>query len=132
MAIGLHQHIDTILSSAFSGEIDYILRPESKGYADTYAVWSIVGGESFQNLEGDIDLRKPRVQISVYAVNNSDLVTKVAAVNAAMLAAAVLAQTSDPGTTAGALYNYSASVPVDGYEEDTGYYYSHMDFYCWL
>jgi hypothetical protein len=132
MTISLQQHIDAILSSIFSGEFYYIIHPDPTGseVAQTYGVFTIVGGECFENLEGDINTNRFRVQISIYAVDSSVLVTKVAAVNAAMLAAAILAQISDPGTTVNALFNYSSSIPVDGFEVDTRRFYSHLDFYC--
>lgn len=130
--MNIQQHIDAILNTPLSGEIDYILRPESKPIVATFGVFTIVGGETFQTLEGDIDLARPRVQISIYAVDNSALVTVVAAVKAAMLAANVLTETESPDTNELALYNTTASVPVDGYEPETGMYYSHLDYYCWV
>jgi hypothetical protein len=130
-SISLQQKIDAILSSIFSGELYYIEHPDPTGseVTQTYAIFTIVGGASFQNLEGDIEANKPRVQISIYAIDNSVLVDKVAAVNTAMKAAAVLAQTSNPDTTETALFNYSSSVPVDGRETETRRFYSHMDFH---
>jgi hypothetical protein len=126
----LQQHIDAILSSVFAGELHYIVNPDPDASA-TYGVWLIVGGESFATLDGDIDLSRPRIQISIYAVDSSTLVTTVAAVKAAMLAANTLTETADPGTNELALYNKKAAEPVDGYEEDTGRYYSFLDYYCW-
>jgi hypothetical protein len=137
VSVPLQWHIDEILSqTVFGGELYYIQHPDPAGtatqVAQTYGVFTIVGGESNQNLEGDIEANKPRVQISVYAIDSADLVAKVAAINAAMLAAATLAQTYDPATYPAALFNYSSSVPVDGYESETKRFYSHLDFYCWL
>ncbi|MEN6375547.1 MAG: hypothetical protein ABFD75_12335 [Smithella sp.] len=137
MTISLQQHIDTILSTpVFSGELYYIQKPDSSGSAAqvalTYGVYTLVGGETFESLEGDTGTERSRVQVSIYAIDSSDLVAKVAAVKAAMLAAAILAQTSDQSTTAAALLNYQASGQVDGYEDDTGRFYSHMDYYCGL
>jgi hypothetical protein len=139
--MNLQQHIDSILSqSVFSGEFYYIMHPDAAGsptqVAQLYGVYAIVGGEDFSNLEGDIDLSRPRVQISVYAVDSAALVTARDAVAAAMKAANVLAvgtdaiPPADPETTAAAMLNYSASVPVDGYEVETGRFYSHCDYYC--
>jgi len=135
MTISLQQHIDTILSTpVFSGELYYIQKPDSSGSATqvalTYGVYAIVGGETFESLEGDTGTERPRVQISIYSIDSADLVTKVAAVKAAMQTAAILAQTSDQSTTALALLNYQASAQVDGYEDDTGRFYSHLDYYC--
>lgn len=131
----LQQHIGAILGPVFGGEIHYILNPSVNGGAEsvaaTYGVWFIVGGETFQTLQGDIDVSRPRIQISVFAVDSATLATTVAAVKAAMLTANALTDTQDPDTNELALHNNSASVPVDGYEEDTGRYYSFLDYYCW-
>jgi hypothetical protein len=130
----LQQKIDAILSAVFGGELYYIQHPDPDGsaatVAQTYGVFTIIGGACYENLEGDTGVERPRIQISVYAVNSADLVSIVAAVNVAMAAASLLAQTSDPATTVTALFNYSSSVPVDGFEEETRRYYSHMDFNC--
>ena len=130
--ITLQQKIDAILSPVFSGELYYIQHPDPSGseVAQTYCIFSIVGGKCFEDLLGDTGTEKPRVQISVYSVNSADLAAKVKAVNVAMGAASLLAQTSDEDTTETALFNYSSSVPVDGFEEETRRFYSHMDFYC--
>ena len=133
----IQQKIDSILSQpVFGGELYYIQHPDTSGtaiqVAQTYGIFTIVGGECFDNLEGDTGIDRYRVQISVYAVDNSALVAAVAAVNAAMAAAAILAQTYDPATTVNACFNHSASVPVDGFEEETRRFYSHMDFSAWL
>ena len=133
----IQQHVYSILGqSVFHGELYYIQHPDPTGSAEqvvqTYGVFSIVGGECFDNLEGDTGIDRYRIQISVYTVDTSTLVVAVAAVNTAMRAAAVLAQTKDPETMAAACFNYSASVPVDGFEQETKRFYSHMDFYAWL
>ncbi|QXE85972.1 hypothetical protein KP003_16655 [Geomonas nitrogeniifigens] len=115
---------DILDQSVFAGELYYIQAPDAANADDvvkTFGVFTIVGGASFQILEGDTDVSQPRVQVSIYSVDAQDLIAKVAAVNSAMKAA------SDAGT----LKNYSASVPVDGFEQETRRYYSHMDFYCW-
>lgn len=132
----LQQKIDAILCDpVFSGRLWYIKRPQSEGPAtDQYGIWLIVGGESYQNLQGDIDIAKARVQISVYtpeSVGSAAHVATVAAVNSAMKAAAVLCDTADANTEPLALYNFSASVPVDGFEDDAALFYSHLDFYAW-
>lgn len=86
-----------------------------------FGIYTKVGGTSIQNLEGDIDISRPRMQISIYATVYGTLKTIEAAVNAAMKAASV----------AGTLLNVSSSVPVDGFEQETRRFYTHMDFYCW-
>ena len=127
----IHAQIDAILGSLFPAGLWYIQAPDvASASSDTFGAWSIIGGSSFQNLEGDIDISQPRIQISVYAVDSSSLVDTVAAVNVAMLAANVLAA---GGTVSdAAILNYSSSVPVDGFEPETHRFYSHMDFYCWV
>lgn len=130
----LQTRIAAILDEpVFDGELYYIQHPAPDGseVAQTYGVFSIVGGPSYQTLEGDTDLSRPRVQISVYAVDSTVLVQKVAAVNTAMKMACDRCDMVNPDTDATALYNYSSSVPVDGFEQDTRRFYSHMDFYCW-
>lgn len=133
----LQEKIATILDTpVFGGKLYYIQAPDQDGsaskLAETFGVFSIVGGQSFQSLEGDTDLSRPRVQISIFAISPLTLIDKVAAVNAAMKAACNRCDTvPDPDADALALYNYSSSVPVDGFEPETRRYYSHMDFYCW-
>jgi len=134
--MSIQSHIDAILSDpVFAGELYYIQHPDPEGsavqVAQTYGVFTIIGGECFEDLEGDMGVDRARVQISVYAINSADLVDMVAAVNAAMLTASILAQTSDPDTEPLAVFNYSSSVPVDGFEVETRRFYSHMDFICW-
>lgn len=132
----LQEKIAAILDApVFSGELFYIQRPDTAGkradLVKTYGVFQVVGGPSFQTLEGDTETSRPRVQISIYSIDAADLVAKVNATQAAMQAANDLTDTVDVATTATALYNYSASVPVDGFEQETRRFYSHMDFYCW-
>lgn len=122
----IQEKIAAILDApVFGGELYYIQHPDAAAMAGTYAVFSIVGGQTFVGLDGDSGVTQPRVQMSVYAIDATDLIAKVAAVNAAMLTSNDLAATDTD-----ALRNYPASVPVDGFEQETRRYYSHMDFYC--
>ena len=128
----LQSRIAAILDTAvFGGELYYIQHPKADAATATYGIYSIVGGESFSDLDGDKDTTRPRVQVSIYCTDPTTLIAKVAAVKAAMKAANVLAATADLTTTAAAVFNTSASVPVDGFEPETLRYYSHCDFYCW-
>jgi hypothetical protein len=131
----LQQHIDAILSPGFSGEFYYIRHPDPDGSAGevaaTYGVWSIVGGESFYGMAGDANVSRPRIQVSIFTTDNAALVAMVDTVKAAMVAANDLTVTSDPDSVELALYNTTAAVQVDGYEEETGRYYSYLDFYVW-
>lgn len=130
----IQANIAAILDTpVFGGQLYYIQRPDpDSNVSGTYAVFSIVGGSEYQTLEGDNNLSQVRVQISIYATDPAALVTKVAAVKAAMQAASALTATADPDTNPLALYNYSANVPIDGFEQETRRFYSHMDFYCWI
>jgi len=128
----LQSRIAAILDTpVFGGQLYYIQHPNPDAATVTYAVYSIVGGETFSDLDGDKDTSRPRVQVSIYSTDAATLIAKVAAVKTAMKAANVLASTADLETTAAALFNTSASVPVDGFEPETLRYYSHCDFYCW-
>lgn len=128
----IQRKIDAILSPVFDGRLYYIQHPDPDGseVAETFSIFSVVGGECFENLEGDMGAARPRVQVSIYTIDSTILTAKVKEVNDAMSAASILAQTNDPDTTETALLNYSSSVPVDGYETETRRFYSHMDFYC--
>lgn len=117
--------IATVLATVFGDNVYPVWCPDPDGslgaVAGTFAVYTKVGGASFQNLEGDIPVSQPRMQVSIYSTSYSDLKAKESAVNDAMQAANV----------ARTLVNYSSSVPVDGYDQDSRRYFVHMDFYCW-
>jgi hypothetical protein len=118
----LHSSIDTVLSTVFSGEFNYIQRPDIENVEtlpDVFGLWMVVGGISRHTLEGDIEATQPRVQVSIYAINTISLIAMVEAVKTAMEGANI----------AGTLLNYSASVPVDGFDDETRRFYSHMDYY---
>ena len=131
-----------VLAPVFNGDVfrDRVPDIEATRIFDgdlPFAVYTVVGGTSFQNIEGDIDLSQPRVQISIYTITDQDLDTLQDALKAAMkganaLALATLAAGGDPVTTEGAVLNYSASEPVAApYETDTRRVGIHADFYCW-
>jgi len=102
-----------------------------------FGIYLKVGGTGFSDLAGDIDISRPRIQISVYACDYGTVKTLESAVMAAMknandLANAAVDAGQDPLTATGALPNVSASVPVDGHDSDTQRFYVHLDFYCWV
>ena len=86
-----------------------------------FGIYTKVGGPSFQDIEGDLALSQPRMQVSIYATSYGQVKALETAVNTAM----------DAANAAGTLQNYSASVPTDKYDPETKRYYIHMDFHCW-
>lgn len=96
--------------------------PDPVTIPDVFGIYAKVGGQSFNSLEGDSGISRPRMQVSIYATSYGTLKTIESAVNAAMIAA----------NTARTLINVSSSVPVDGFEQETRRFYVHMDFYIWV
>lgn len=140
MTIPLENQINTILTPIFGNEVYPIAHPDITGTADSvtnmFCIWSIVGGQSFNQLEGDNPISRVRVQVSIYSPDYTELKTAQKAVNDAMIAANVLASSyvgtaTDYFEVEGALANVSTAVPQEGREEDTRRYFSHVDFYCW-
>ena len=140
MTIPLENQLNTVLSPIFGNEIYPIAHPDIVGDADSvtnmFGIWSIVGGQSFNQLEGDNPISRVRVQISIYSLDYTELKSTQKAVSDAMIAANLLAsQCVDAGTDGfeveGAISNVSTAVAVEGREDDTRRYFSHQDFYCW-
>jgi hypothetical protein len=140
MIIPLENQLNTVLTSVFGTEIYPIVHPDITGDTDSvtnmFGIWSIIGGQSFNKLEGNTDLSKVRVQISIYSNDYTELKTTQKAVNTAMQAANTLASSyvgtiTDSFEVAGALNNVRISVPVEGREEDTRRFFSHDDYYIW-
>lgn len=132
----LQERIATILDTpVFDGKLYYIEHPDHDGsrgsVEETYGVFSIVSGTSFQTLEGDAGVEQARVQISIYTVSPLVLISKVNQVKQALLAANLAAENSTYEANGSALYNYQAAVQVDGREPDSKRFYSHLDYYCW-
>jgi hypothetical protein len=132
--------LGTILTGVFGNEIYPIVHPDpdgkKKSVSDLYAIYSIIGGTSFNKLNGSTGLSRPRIQVSIYATDYSDMKIKQRALEAAMDAANLLASQCvdnqvDYVTVPGALPNVSVSVPTEDYELNTKRYFSHTDFYCW-
>jgi len=138
--MGFKETLTTILTPVFGDEIYPIVHPDPDGtlgsVSNLYAVYTIIGGVSFNTLEGNTDLSRPRVQISIYSVDYTELGLKMQALNEAMDVANTLASQCvdnqiDFIEVVGALPNVSVSVPPEGFEEDTRRFYAHLDFYCW-
>lgn len=132
--------LGTILTGALGSEVYPIVHPDPDGelgsVSDTYSVYTIVGGASFNKLTGDTGLSRPRVQISVYSVDYSDMKIKLRQLDAAMQAANLLASQCVDNqvsfdTVLGALPNVSVTVPLEGFEQDTKRYFVHAEYYCW-
>ena len=107
------------------------------GTSAPFGVYLKVGGEDFSTLQGDLDISRPRMQISIFTTDYATLKDLESAVTTAMRAANDAAQAAidagnDPFTAAGALQSISAGVPVDGEEPETDRYALHMDYYVWV
>lgn len=129
-----------ILAPVFNNEIYPVVHPDPDGLISSvsslYAVYNVVGGSSFNTLEGTINISRPRIQISIYGLNADEVAAKQLAVDTAMQAANVLYNQcvdtrTDFTTVNGALPNISSGVPPDGYEADTKRFYVHLDYYVW-
>ena len=126
--------------TVFGNEIYPIVHPDITGDADSvtnmFAIWSIVGGTSFNQLEGDNPISRVRVQVSIYSLDYTEMKTAQKATNDAMQAANSLAS-SYVGTAtnsfevAGAITNVSTSVAQEGLEEDTRRFFCHNEFYAY-
>lgn len=140
MTIPFENQINTILTPVFGNEIYPIVHPDPDGLqssvSNLYAVWTIIGGQSFNKLDGDANISRVRVQISIYSIDYTELKTKQREVNAAMQAANLLASQAvdaqqDQFEIEGALANVSTSVPFEGREDDTRRFYTHIEMYVW-
>ncbi len=139
--MSLSESLYSILGSIFSDEFYPVVHPDPEGKAVdvvlTYGIYNTVGGATFHTLEGVTDLRRPRVQISIYAIDYDDLKAKETAVAVAMkdantITVAAIDAKEDPFAAEGGLVNVPLAVPTDGFEKDTKRFYSHSEFYCWI
>ena len=128
----------SILQPVFGDELYRIVHPDPDGreVATLYAVFSKVGGSVFGDLEGDGNLRRPRMQLSIYGIDSDEVDVKEALVIAAMEAANLAANEAvaariDPLTATGALPNRAMGDSIEGYEKDTKRFVKHMEYYCW-
>lgn len=138
--MSISDKIYSAVQSVFNGEFYPVVHPDPDGteteVAATYGIYTIVGGASFNKLDGDADISRPRIQISTYSIDYADLKAKESAVLAAMKSANDAANTAialgqDPLSLSNCIPNVSVAVPVGGYEANTKRFYSHADFYCW-
>ena len=129
-----------LLEAVFGTEIYPVVHPDPDGnqteVATLYAIYTVVGGSTFGRLEGDSDLTRPRVQISIYGINFDNTLAKSSAVRVAMQAANAVASTAidngdDPLMEVGSLPNSILGVPIDGYEKDTKRFVKHLEYYVW-
>ena len=130
----------SILSSIFGSELYPVAHPDPDGtdseVAELFAVFFKVGGTVYSSLEGDADLRRPRIQLSIYGINYDNVVSKEQAVitamkNANIAASAASALGNDPLASAGCLVNKIVGVAIDGYEKDTKRFSKTLEYYCW-
>ena len=130
----IEQILYSILQPVFNGELYPVRHPDPDGkmssVSDTFGIYLKTGGNSYNNLDGDMGLNRVRVQVSIYSIDYDELKEKESAVNIAMQSANQIANTTGPFSE-GALQNVSTTVPTDGYEADTKRFYIHMEFYCW-
>lgn len=139
--IPLEEQLTTILTPIFGDEIYPVGHPDPDGLiasvANTFAVFTVIGGQSFNKLDGDAGISRVRLQISIYAMDYTEFKAKQRATSAAMVAANVLAKqyvgtATDVFGVSGALVNVSSTVPTEGKEQDTKRFYCHSDFYIFV
>jgi len=138
--MSVESRLHSILYPVFGTELYPIVHPDPDGteseVSALYAIYIKVGGAKFHTLEGNTDISRPRMQISIYSVDFDEMLTKEAAVVAAMNAANIAASVAvdsglDPLVVEGSLPNIAISVPTHGRESDTDRFYSHMEYYVW-
>ena len=140
MSIPFENQLSTILSPIFGSEFYPIAHPDVNGDSDDvtnmFAIYTIVGGQSLNQLDGDNPISRTRVQVSIYSIDYTELKTAQRAVATAMILANQLASHCvdvglDQFSTEGALSNVSVTVPQEGREDDTRRFYTHCEFYAW-
>ena len=140
MNLTVEEQLSTVLTPVFGTELYPIVHPDPDGTASTvanlYAVFTKIGGQSVNKLSGDDPVSRARMQISAFSIDYGSLNAAEQSMNAAMLAANVVANTAISNqqnvfSIAGALANISSSVPTYGFEDETRRYYFHADYYIW-
>jgi len=138
--IPVEEQIVTILTPVFGDEIYPIIHPDPDGnqgsVSDVYATYSHVGGYTASSLEGSSGLGRYRIQISIYAMDYTEMKTKQSAVISAMAAANLLASQAldahqDALTIDGAMANIITDTFIEGFEQDTRRFSTFIDYYCW-
>ena len=139
--MSMESKIYELLQPIFGDEVYPVIHPDPDGdqteVATLYAIYSVVGGSTFGRLEGDSDLSRPRVQISIYGINFDNVVAKATSVIAAMRTAndvgnAAVDNGDDALIEVGSLPNNILGVPIDGYERDTKRFVKHLEYYVWI
>ena len=134
------EQLYSVLQPVFGDELYPVRYPDPDGLETStvtlFGVYSKVGGESLTTLDGRMSLNRIRMQVSIYSIDYETLKLKERAVINAMqtanTAATTLSFTGDlPHDTLGVILNIPANIPVDGYEEDSKRFCSHLDYYCW-
>ena len=135
----IETQIYSILTSVFDGEIYPVVHPDPDGseVADLFAIYLIVGGSIFQTIKKDSNLRRPRVQISIYGIDydvvslySVNVISKMNESNLTSIES--IKNNIDPLTISACLPNTLIGEPIDGYEKDTKRYVKHLEFYCWV
>jgi hypothetical protein len=133
------EQIAYILQPIFGNEVYPMQHPDPDGLAtsvaESYCIFSTVGGSTFNNLEGDTNMSRLRVQISIYTVEHDAMESYKKQVNDAMKQANINYSNAVIDNydlySLGVLANVSTSVPIDVFEEDSKRFCTHMDFYAW-
>lgn len=140
MTIALENQLNTIFRPIFGDEVYPIVHPDMDGLSDsvtnTYCVWSLNGGTTFEGLEGTANLARVRVQVAIYTTDYSQMKTASKAVIAAMDTANTQASANidnhiDHFNTSGSLINTLIAPPDEGIESDTKRFFAFVSFYCW-
>ena len=136
----IEEALSTILTPVFGDEFYPLVHPDPDGtlgsVANLFGVYAVIGGNSVNGLAGNVNLSRPRIQVSIYSISFADMKAAQKAVDDAMNAANDLANQCvedkvDTFTVTGALPNVSTTVPIQGFEHETRRYFVHMTYYCW-
>ena len=129
-----------ILDDVFGTEVYPVQHPDPDGkesdVAELYAITATVGGSSTSGLEGDAELRKFRMSVSIYGIDFANVLAKSQATLAAMDTANIVGSQAvdngnDPLTVEGSLPNNIIGVPIDNYENQTKRFVKILEFYIW-
>ncbi|MFM0315963.1 DUF3168 domain-containing protein [Paraburkholderia nemoris] len=112
--------IDTIVRTSLDPLVDERVFPDvaPPKTVRPYITYQGVGGQDETSFDGANEQQNSRVQVNVWADTRVECTAVMQQVRQALTAAPVL------GTPIGA--------PVSGYEEDTHYYGSRLDFSIWF
>lgn len=140
MTIALEDQLNTIFKPIFGDEVYPIVHPDMDGLSDsvtnTYCVWSLSGGTTFEGLEGTAKLARVRVQVSIYATDYSQMkIASKAVIDSMDVANAQASENIDNRinhfNVSGSLVNTLIAPPDEGIESDTKRFFAFVSFYCW-